>query len=117
MGKEIQKTTDTNPIKGALENILSNLDNISDYEITRKNNKTTIKVDSKDKTERKIFSYEEQGSSYNSTTITNTKQMSIEERRELVKKLDSEGMSQSEIASKTMRSQKTISNDLKAIKS
>lgn len=116
MKKEIQ-TTNTNPIKGALENILSNLDNISDYEIKQKNNKTTIKVDSKDKTERKIITYEEQGANYNSTTITNVKEMSIEERRKLVKKLDSEGMSQSEIASKTMRSQKTISNDLNKIKS
>lgn len=111
-----KKTRDITPIEAALKDVLSNLHNIDNYEISKKNNKTTIKVDSNDGKERKIFSYEEQGESYSTYTQTHSKRTPMKERRELVSKLHSQGKSQSEIAAITMYSQKTISNDLQVIK-
>ena len=85
----------------------------NNFDVSKKENKTTIKVDSDDKQSRTIVTIEKKP--LERTTIINVTKPSIQERREIVKKLRTEGKSQTEIASITMVSQKTISNDLKKI--
>ena len=99
-----------------LNTLVSEIPSISNFDISRKNNKTTVKVDSEDGNSRTIVTFERQRN-FTQTTVTNSSKGTIQERRELVSNLRKAGKSQSEIASMTMVSQRTIANDLKIINS
>ena len=122
MDKKITTNNNTNIINqnqlvnNLLQALVSKVENGHNVEFISKNNKTILKVDSIDSQSRTILTIEEQGT-YNTSSMTNYKKVeNISERRDLVKKLNKEGKSQREIASITMVSQKTICNDLKAIR-
>ena len=103
-------------ILNTLVSEIPSISTISNFDISRKNNKTTVKVDSEDGNSRTIVTFERQRN-FTQTTVTNSSKGTIQERRELVSNLRKEGKSQSEIASMTMVSQRTIANDLKIINS
>ncbi|MCG3695465.1 hypothetical protein [Aliarcobacter butzleri] len=103
-------------ILNTLVSEIPSISTISNFDISRKNNKTTVKVDSEDGSSRTIVTFEKQRN-FTQTTVTNSSKGTIQERRELVGNLRKEGKSQSEIASMTMVSQRTIANDLKIINS
>ena len=102
-------------ILNTLVSEIPSISTISNFDISRKNNKTTVKVDSEDGNSRTIVTFERQRN-FTQTTVTNSSKGTIQERRELVSNLRKAGKSQSEIASMTMVSQRTIANDLKIIK-
>ena len=103
-------------ILNTLVSEIPSISTISNFDISRKNNKTTVKVDSEDGNSRTIVTFERQRN-FTQTTVTNSSKGTIQERRELVSNLRKAGKSQSEIASMTMLSQRTIANDLKIINS
>ena len=103
-------------ILNTLVSEIPSISTISNFDISRKNNKTTVKVDSEDGNSRTIVTFERQRN-FTQTTVTNSSKGTIQERRELVSNLRKAGKSQSEIASMTMVSQRTIANDLKIINS
>ena len=103
-------------ILNTLVSEIPSISTISNFDISRKNNKTTVKVDSEDGNSRTIVTIERQRN-FTQTTVTNSSKGTIQERRELVSNLRKAGKSQSEIASMTMVSQRTIANDLKIINS
>lgn len=115
MSSEIQKSNTLN-IVDTLKSIISNIEQTSEYTVVKKNNKLTIKIDAPDGKSRKIFSYEEIGPGVNSSTTINTTKTSIEDRRNTVCNLYKQRRTQTEIASMTMTSQKTISNDIQKLK-
>ena len=87
-----------------------------DFSISKKGSKITITVDSPDGSERFINSKESVPGLTRATT-EQVQKLPIEERRQLVKKLHvEEELTQSEIAARTLYSQKTISNDLEALR-
>ncbi len=87
-----------------------------DFSISKKGSKITITVDSADGSERFINS-RENVPGLTRTTSEQVQKLPIEERRKLVKKLHvEEELTQSEIAARTLYSQKTISNDLEALR-
>lgn len=97
-----------------LQPLLSNLNLETNFEVSKKDNKTIVKVDSNNGKARTIITVENQGP-LNRTTVSQITKPSVQERREIVSKLHAEGKSQTEIANITMVCQKTISNDLKKI--
>ena len=103
-------------ILNTLVSEIPSISTISNFDISRKNNKTTVKVDSEDGNSRTIVTFVRQRN-FTQTTVTNSSKGTIQERRELVSNLRKAGKSQSEIASMTMVSQRTIANDLKIINS
>jgi len=91
-------------------------DEISQYKIEQNSNGiTNIIIDSADKSERIINSNLELNG-YQSSTQVRVKKQKPEERRKIVEQLYNQGMTQAEIATHTMTSQKTISNDINKIK-
>ena len=98
-------------ILNTLVSEIPSISTISNFDISRKNNKTTVKVDSEDGNSRTIVTFERQRN-FTQTTVTNSSKGTIQERRELVSNLRKAGKSQSEIASMTMVSQRTIANDV-----
>ena len=97
-----------------LQPLLSNLNLETNFEVSKKDNKTIVKVDSNNGQARTIITVENQGP-LNRTTVSQITKPSVLERRKIVSTLHSEGKSQTEIANITMVCQKTISNDLKKI--
>jgi DNA-binding NarL/FixJ family response regulator len=88
---------------------------ISSFEIKNDGATTTVIINSLDKKERIIDTkYSVKG--YNESTLIRIKKTNPTDRKEIVKKLYEEGKTQSEIAQKTLVSQKTISNDIKKLK-
>ncbi|WP_066349932.1 helix-turn-helix domain-containing protein [Aliarcobacter skirrowii] len=112
--KPIQNNSLT--VENILKPLLSGLNSETNFEVSRRNNRTTIKVDSYDGLARTIITVENQGS-LNMATVSQITKPSVQERRKIVSKLYDEGKSQTEIANIAMVSQKTISNDLKKINS
>ena len=84
---------------------------IKSYEFKQTANSVTFSVDSADGSERIIKHQDARPGLVRNTTERIQKQ-APEERRQVVKELKLEGLSQQEIAKRTLRSQKTISNDI-----
>jgi DNA-binding NarL/FixJ family response regulator len=76
---------------------------------------TTVKVDSSDGEQRMIKTQQEQDG-YSKVSTEYIKKQTPESRRHIVLNLVNEGLSQTQIAEKTMVSQKTVSNDIKILK-
>jgi len=90
-------------------------DAISNYEIQQTKETIIIKVDSLDGQERIIQEHTKiDGFSHHSTT--RIRKPKPDERLKIVKTLVKQGLTQTDIAKKTMYSQKTISNDIKKLK-
>lgn len=88
---------------------------IKSYEFKQTANSVTFAVDSADGNNRVIKHQDVRPGLIRNTTEHIQKQ-TAEERRQVVKDLKLEGLSQQEIAKRTMRSQKTISNDINKLK-
>ena len=101
-------------VQSILQPLLRNLNLETNFEVSKKDNKTIVKVDSNNGQARTIITVENQGP-LNMATVSQITKPSVQERRKIVSTLHSEGKSQTEIANITMVSQKTISNDLKKI--
>ena len=110
--KDIQNSNLT--VGSILQPLLSNLNLETNFEVSKKDNKTIVKVDSNNGKARTIITVENQGP-LNMATVSQITKPSVQERRKIVSTLHSEGKSQTEIANITMVCQKTISNDLKKI--
>lgn len=108
------KLNTVNTLK-ALAKAIEN-DEISQYKIEQNSNGVTnIIIDSADKSER-IINNNLELNGYKCKTQVSVQKQKPEERRKIVKQLHANGMTQAEIATHTMTSQKTISNDIKKIK-
>ena len=117
MGTNIIATQSKNNTVSTLKALVKAIENdeISQYKIEQTSDGiTNIIIDSTNKSERIINSSMEMNG-YKSTTQTHIKKQKPDERRKIVKQLHKEGKTQVEIATHTMTSQKTISNDLKII--
>lgn len=91
-------------------------DSTPDFSISKRGAKITITIDSPDGLERIINSKETLPGLKRATT-EQVQKLPIDERRQLVKRLHlDEELTQSEIAARTLYSQKTICNDLKALR-
>lgn len=101
-------------VQSILQPLLRNLNLETNFEVSKKDNKTIVKVDSNNGQARTIITVENQGP-LNMANVSQITKPSVQERRKIVSTLHSEGKSQTEIANITMVSQKTISNDLKKI--
>lgn len=112
--KAIQNSNLT--VQNILQPLLANLNLETNFEVSKKDNKTIVKVDSNNGQSRTIITVENQGP-LNRTTVSQITKPSVQERRKIVSTLHAEGKSQTEIANITMVSQKTISNDLKRVTS
>ena len=112
--KAIQNSNLT--VQNILQPLLANLNLETNFEVSKKDNKTIVKVDSNNGQSRTIITVEKQGP-LNRTTVSQITKPSVQERRKIVSTLHAEGKSQTEIANITMVSQKTISNDLKRVTS
>ena len=88
---------------------------IKSYEFKQTANSVTFAIDSADGSNRVIKHQDVRPGLLRNTTEHIQKQ-TAEERRQIVKELKLEGLSQQKIARRTMRSQKTISNDIKQLK-
>lgn len=88
---------------------------IRSYEFKQTANSVTFAVDSADGNNRVIKHQDARPGLLRNTTEHIQKQ-TAGERRLVVKDLKQEGLSQQEIAKRTMRSQKTISNDIAQLK-
>lgn len=88
---------------------------IKSYEFKQTANSVTFTVDSADGNNRVIRHQDARPGLVRNTTEHIQKQ-TPEERRLVVKELKLEGLSQQEIAKRTIRSQKTISNDINKLK-
>ena len=99
----------------ALINAIEN-DEISQYKIEQSSNgATNIIIDSADKP-KLIINKNIELNGYQSKTQVNVQKQKPDERRKIVEQLHAKGMTQAEIATHTMTSQKTISNDIEKIK-
>lgn len=78
-------------------------------------NKTVFTVDSPDGTQRMIREHTLMDGLFRQSTEIAQKQP-IEQRREIVRHLAEEGLTQVEIAQRTMTSQKTVSNDIQFLR-
>ncbi len=89
---------------------------VSKYQITQDGEgRTTIQIDSSDGENRIINSHHDL-EGYNSSSTIKIKKQPINKRREIVKQLRQDGLTQTEIAKRTMVSQKTIANDIQYLK-
>jgi len=88
---------------------------IKSYEFKQTANSVTFSVDSADGNHR-IIKHQDARPGLVRNTTEHVQKQSPEERRQVVKELKLEGLSQQEIAKRTMRSQKTISNDIDRLK-
>lgn len=88
---------------------------IKSYEFKQTANSVTFAIDSTDGNNRVIKHQDVRPGLFRNTTEHIQKQ-TAEERRRVVKELKLEGLSQQGIARRTMRSQKTISNDINKLK-
>ena len=89
---------------------------VSSYEISQtRDGELTIKADSSDGNKR-IIQTQTKMNGYNRTSTEHIQKQTPYARRQTVGKFIKEGMSQTEIAQKTMFSQKTISNDVKKLR-
>ncbi|WP_152547199.1 HTH domain-containing protein [Delftia sp. RIT313] len=88
---------------------------IGGYQFSQTANSITLTVDSADGNERLIKHRDARPGLVRTTTERIQKQAPAK-RRIVVKELAQEGRTQQEIAARTMRSQKTISNDLAKLK-
>lgn len=89
---------------------------IKNYELYQNSDGfTTVKIDSSDGEQRMIQKRQGQDG-YNKVSTEYIKKQASEERRNVVLTLVNEGLKQTEIAEKTMVSQKTVSNDIKILK-
>ena len=86
------------------------------FSISKKGSKITISVDSLDGSERFINS-KDSVPGLTRTTTEQVQKLPMEERRQLVKKLHlEENLTQNEMSTRTLYSQKTISNDLEELR-
>ncbi|WP_064435904.1 HTH domain-containing protein [Pseudoalteromonas neustonica] len=107
------KTNVANTLRALAEGIENG--NVSSYEINQSSNGSiTVKADSSDGTAR-VIQTQTQMAGYTETSTQHIEKQPAEIRRETVKKLLDQGLTQASIAEKTMVSQKTISNDVKKI--
>ena len=89
---------------------------VSNYEINQSSNGSiTVKADSSDGTARVIQTQTEMDG-YTETSTQHIQKQPPATRRKTVQKMIKQGLTQTEIAEKTMYSQKTISNDVKKLK-
>lgn len=88
---------------------------IKSYEFKQTANSITFAVDSADGNNR-VIKHQDVRPGLIRNTIEHIQKQTAEERRRVVKDLKLEGLSQQEIAKRTMRAQKTISNDIKKLK-
>lgn len=89
---------------------------IKNYEFSQNSDGlTTVKVDSSDGKQRMIQTQQDQ-EGYNKVSTEYIKKQEPKIRRDVVLNLVNEGLNQTEIAEKTMVSQKTVSNDIKILK-
>jgi len=89
---------------------------VSNYEINQSSNGCiTVKADSSDGKAR-VIQTQTQMEGYTQTSTQHIEKQKPEARKRTVKKMIDEGLTQTEIAEKTMFSQKTISNDIKELK-
>lgn len=88
---------------------------IQKYRIEHGKNSLNISIDSSDGTER-IITQQVEMNGYMKNSREHIQKQSPEERREVVQQLNKEGLTQKEIAERTMCSQKTISNDIKKLR-
>lgn len=86
-----------------------------DYTLQKKGDRLVFTVDSPDGTQRLIREAESMTGLVRETTELATK-LPPPQRRNVVKQLADEGLTQVEIAKRTMTSQKTVSNDIEALR-
>ena len=89
---------------------------IKNYQITQDTNSITFIADSADGRTRVIKNKNQVASLRRESTEIVEKPESPKERRKIVSTLHLEGKSQTEIAKRTMSSQKTVSNDIRWLK-
>jgi DNA-directed RNA polymerase specialized sigma24 family protein len=88
---------------------------ISCYELKQTDSSVTFTVDSANGQERMI-NHQDHIPGLRREQLEHIQKQSPQQRRELVKTLVAENMPQTEIAKRTMTSQKTISNDIRRLK-
>ncbi len=88
---------------------------IKSYEFKQTANSVTFSVDSADGNSR-VIKHQDVRPGLARNTTERIQKKTPEERRQVVKELKLEGLSQQEIAKRTIRSQKTISNDINKLK-
>ncbi|WP_336949227.1 HTH domain-containing protein [Acinetobacter junii] len=89
---------------------------VSNYEIHQSSNGSiTVKADSSDGTAR-IIQTQTEMDGYTETNTQHIQKQPPATRRKTVQKMIKQGLTQTEIAEKTMYSQKTISNDVKKLR-
>lgn len=86
-----------------------------DYTLQKKGDSLVFTVDSPDGTQRLIREADSMTGLVRETTEVATK-LPPPQRRNVVKQLTDEGLTQVEIAKRTMTSQKTVSNDIEALR-
>ncbi|QOY68944.1 winged helix-turn-helix domain-containing protein [Pseudomonas sp. OST1909] len=86
-----------------------------DYTVQKKGDRMVFTVDSPDGTQRIIREADSMTGLVRESTELATK-LPASQRRDVVKQLSDEGLTQIEIAKRTMTSQKTVSNDIKVLK-
>ncbi len=86
-----------------------------DYSFQKQGNRVTFTVDSPDGTQRMIRESNATTGLVRETTEVATK-LPLLQRRNLVKTLVDDGLTQLEISKRTMTSQKTVSNDIAALR-
>jgi DNA-binding NarL/FixJ family response regulator len=107
------KTTTANTLRSLADAIESGT--VKQYEFKETKDGYTIKADSSDGKQR-IIETNSQKNGYQRTSKEHIQKQTPDKRREVVKMLKQEGLSQTKIAEKTLCSQKTISNDLKKLR-
>ncbi|WP_157174324.1 hypothetical protein [Thiocystis violascens] len=89
---------------------------VRNYEINQSSNGSiTVKADSSDGKAR-VIQTQTQMEGYTHTSTQHIEKQKPEARRKTVKKMINQGLTQTEIAEKTLYSQKTISNDVKKLR-
>lgn len=108
------KTTATTTLRTLADAIEAG--NVSRYEINQTSEGSiTIKADSSDGKSRMVRTQKE-ADGYTRISTEHIQKLSAEQRRKTVKTLSREGMNQTQIAERTMYSQKTVSNDLRMLR-
>lgn len=89
---------------------------VSRYEINQTSDGSiTVKADSSDGAAR-VIQTQKAIDGYTKTSTEHIQKLPAQQRRATVKSLVQEGLSQTQIAEKTMYSQKTISNDIRKLR-
>lgn len=88
---------------------------IKSFKFEQTANSITFTVDSADGNNR-VIKHQDARPGLVRSTIEHVERLTAEERRSVVKDLTLEGFSQQKIAARTLRSQKTISNDITKLK-